>query len=418
MLRFVAADLKRHWIGALAVVLIIGLAAALGVMVTLQERAVRLGSARAASAFDLVIGAPGSDTQLVLSSVFLQPAPLPLLPTKVLADLAADPRVAWSAPIGFGDFVDDLPLVGTTDALVEGIGGVSEGHSFATLGDALVGALVARNLGDTFHPLHGRLTEGGHMHGAVTYTVVGRMKPTGTAWDRAVLVPIQTVWLVHVHDPEEEQEHGAAGGAGGTEHEEDEAPLDLSGPVDTGALSDPAAPGAPAILVKPKTFADAYKLRQEYRSDHSLAVFPAEVLTRLYATLGDIRTVLAIIAAGAQVLVGAAILLVVGVQVMQRRRQIGALRAFGAPRVVVFAIVWLEVFLIAGLGILIGFALGFFGAHVATDILTRASGIVMPVVFDTNDLGSLASLLVLTAIAASLPAVLAYRQSPASALRS
>ena len=56
MLRFIAADLRRHWIGVAAVALLIALATALGVAVTLSERALRLGSAQAADAFDLVIG--------------------------------------------------------------------------------------------------------------------------------------------------------------------------------------------------------------------------------------------------------------------------------------------------------------------------------------------------------------------------
>ena len=94
MIRFILADLRRLWLGSAVIMLIVALATALGVAVTLQERALRLGSARAADRFDLVIGAPGSETQLILSSVFLQAAPLPLIPGAVLAKLAADPRVA------------------------------------------------------------------------------------------------------------------------------------------------------------------------------------------------------------------------------------------------------------------------------------------------------------------------------------
>ncbi len=55
---------------------LIALSVALCTVVTLQERAVRLGSARAAEKFDLVVGAAGSETQLTPFCVFLQPAPL------------------------------------------------------------------------------------------------------------------------------------------------------------------------------------------------------------------------------------------------------------------------------------------------------------------------------------------------------
>ena len=47
------------------------------------------------------------------------------------------------------------------------------------------------------------------------------------------------------------------------------------------------------------------------------------------------------------------------IHVPQRRRQIGALRAFGAGRAAVFAIVWGEVALIALSGVAAGFALGY-----------------------------------------------------------
>ena len=70
----VMADFRRNRVGALAVVLLVALAVALGVAVSAQDRALRQGSARAADKFTLIIGAPGGETQLVLSSVYLQPA--------------------------------------------------------------------------------------------------------------------------------------------------------------------------------------------------------------------------------------------------------------------------------------------------------------------------------------------------------
>ncbi|HSI39015.1 MAG TPA: ABC transporter permease [Xanthobacteraceae bacterium] len=400
MLRFIAADLRRHALGVAAVVLLIALATALGVVVTLQERALRLGSARAADSFDLVVGAPGSEAQLVLSAVFLQPAPLPLVRGSVLAGLLADPRVAWAAPVGFGDFVADSPVVGTMPSLVEGLGGLTEGRGFAYLNEAVVGASVPLRMGARVHPMHGHAFGVGLVHGTVTYEVVGRMAPTGTAWDRAVLVPIEAVWRVHA----------AEGGARA-------APPDLAAPVRPEAVADPQAPGLPAILVKPRSIADAYKLRQDYRTERTLAVFPAEVLTRLYGTLGDARQVLAAVALGAQGLVAAAILLVVTAHIAQRRRQIGALRAFGAPRASIFAIVWLEAFFIIGAGLLAGFGFGYIAARAVSAWLTSQSGVAMPVGFAAQDLVVVAGFLAAGALLAAVPASLAFRQSPAGALR-
>lgn len=415
MIGFILADFRKFWLGSAVLVLIVALAVALGVAVTLQERALRLGSARAADRFDLVIGAAGSENQLVLSSVFLQPSPLPLMDGSVLGKLSADPRVAWVAPVGFGDSYIGYPVVGTVSALIMNFGdGLAEGKVFAREGEAVIGASVDLVIGDEIKPMHGNAEEGGHTHTELAYHVVGRLKPTGTAWDRAILVPIQAVWHIHglgAHEESDDEGHDHA-------HEQEaehakeahaEAPIDerWQGEV----------PGLPAILVKPKTIADAYKLRQDYRQGAILAVFPAEVLTRLYATLGDAKRVLFAIAIGSQILVAASLLLVAVMHVGQRRRQIGALRAFGAPRVALFIIVWLELFLLVAIGALVGFGLGYAAALVMSGMVADGSGVIMPVAFLREDIGFAAALLGFGATISAVPAIFAYRQSPASALR-
>ena len=422
MIGFIFADLRKFWLGSAVVVLIVALAVALGIAVTLQERALRLGSARAADRFDLVVGAAGSENQLVLSAVFLQPSPLPLMDGAVLQKLAADPRVAWAAPVGFGDSYSGYPVVGTTTALVASLAdGLAEGTSFAREGDAVIGSAVRLAIGDEIKPMHGNADEGGHTHGELAYHVTGRLKPTGTAWDRAILVPIQAVWHIHgLGGHDEAHEHGQSEDAqpGHDAHaDEDHHPAgaDADAPVDESWKDEP--PGLPAILVKPKTIADAYKLRQDYREGATLAVFPAEVLTRLYATLGDAKRVLFAVSVGAQVLVAASLLLVTVMHVAQRRRQIGALRAFGAPRRALFAIVWLELFILIAIGTAIGFVLGYAAALAISQLVTDSSGVTMPVGFSGEDSGFALALLAAAGLLAAIPAILAYRQSPAAALR-
>lgn len=422
MIRFILADLRRLWAGAVVVVLLVTLATALGVTVTLQERALRLGSARAADKFDLVIGAAGSETQLVLSSIFLQPAPLPLMPGEVLAKLSKDPRVAWVAPVGFGDSFAGYPLVGTTRALVGStVSGFAEGRMFEKEGEAVVGAAVKLPVGAEIKPMHGTAQMGGETHAGVVYHVTGRLPPTGTPWDRAILVPIQAVWHVHGlgHDHAQEEEEHHEGEVAAADHPDEDhdhhGAIDADAPIDENFTAD--APGLPAVLVKPKTIADAYKLRQEYRNGNTLAVFPGEVLTSLYATLGDAKMVLSAVAAGSQGLVAAALVLVTVTHIGQRRRQIGALRAFGAPRLSVFAIVWLELFLLVALGIGLGFLTGLAAARLIANAFTVKSGIILPVGFTGEDWRMALILLGASAVLSAVPAILAYRQSPAAALR-
>ena len=472
MIGFILADLRRLWLGGAVVVLLVALATALGVAVTLQERSLRLGSARAADKFDLVVGAAGSETQLVLSSIFLQPAPLPLVDGSVLTKLAADPRVDWAAPVGFGDSFAGYPIIGTTTKLVASTTpGFAEGKMFALEGEAVLGAAVNLPLGAEIKPMHGTAETGGHTHAGPAYKVTGKLQPTGTPWDRAILVPIQAVWHVHglggdhghhdgdedahegehhdgdghdhAHDGPDHHEDGDAHAEGQADHArtvaDKPAPQPQKYAFALGAASsahveedhhgsiDPDAPivetfgastpGLPAILVKPKTIADAYRLRQEYRTGSTLGVFPGEVLTRLYATLGDAKMVLSAVAAGSQGLVAAALVLVTVIHVGQRRRQIGALRAFGAPRASVFTIVWLELFLLVALGIGIGFLLGLGAAQIGAQLFTAKSGVILPVGFTREDMRLALVFLGFAAILAAVPALLAYRQSPATALR-
>ena len=425
MIAFILADLRRFWSGAIAVIILLALSVALSTVVTLQERAVRLGTARASEKFDLVVGAAGSDTQLTLSSVFLQPSPLPLMSGAMLGKLTADPRVAFAAPIGFGDSAMGFPIVGTTTQLIAALSPVlAEGAIFARLGEAVIGSAVDLPIGGRVNPMHGTVETGGHSHAELSYRVSGKMAATGTAWDRAILVPIRAVWQLHGmgghdHDHEDAAVKNAQGSLaviGPNDTHIHDARIDVDAPLDE--QFDASSPGIPAVLVKPKTIADAYRLRQEYRSDTTLSIFPAEVLTRLYSTLGDARKLLLGIAIGTQVIVVFALLLVAVMHIGARKRQIGALRAFGAPVSAVMAIVWGELFFLLVLGILLGLSIGYAAAHVITAWLTAATAVRMPVEFSVDDLYGAGGFILVAAIVSLVPALLTLRMSPASALRS
>jgi putative ABC transport system permease protein len=416
MMNFILADLRRFKGGALAVIVLIALSVALSVTVTLQERAVRLGSARAAEKFDLLVGAAGSETQLALSAVFLQPSPLPLMSGAVLAKLAADPRVEFAAPVGFGDSEAGHPVVGTTTALISALSPkLAEGALFARLGDAVVGSDVPKQLGAEIKPMHGLADIGGETHTEIVYKVSGRMAPTGTAWDRAILVPIRAVWQLHGMAGDHDHDHAGETPEAAAADEHEHAHVDADAAIDE--HFDAETPGLPAVLVKPKTIADAYRLRQEYRGETTLAVFPAEVLTRLYATLGDARSLLLAIAIGTQIIVIAAILLVTIMHVGARQRQIGALRAFGAPRRSVVAIVWGELLLLFLAGFVLGILIGYSGAQLISASLTATTAVRMPVEFAREDISLAVWFVVLAMLVSILPALLTLRLSPARALK-
>jgi putative ABC transport system permease protein len=411
----VAADLRRSRAGAVAIVLLVALAVALGVAVSAQERALREGSARAAAAFDLLIGAPGSETQLVLSTVYLQPSALDLIDGRLLVELEAKEDVAFAAPIGFGDSYAGYSIAGTTAAFLSHAAGgeLAEGRPFEQIDEAVVGADVDLAVGASFTPVHGQVEiEDPEDHGGFAYRVVGRMPPLGNPWDQAIVVSIESVWWVHALP---------------VGHTLDEArvwPQGHAGPPDLRAipLGPPwhaaELPGVPAIVVKPASFGAAYQLRQQYRAaDATMAIFPAEVLVQLYALLGNVRDLLAVIAILTQVLVIGAVLLAVLATITLRRRLIGILRALGASRAYVFATVWLNVSLILCSGAVLGLALGLAGAWLLSTVFAAQTAIALPVRLSLQEVNLVVAIVVIGIALATIPALLSYRVPVAHALR-
>jgi len=360
------ADLRAMRLSAAFIVVLIGLAVALGVAVGAQERALRQASARAAADFPLLIGAPSSQTQLVLTAVYLQPEALPLISGQTLNGLLNDPRVADAAPLAYGDVVAGYPVIGTTAAFVTRWGRLSvmEGRVFAAEGEAVVGADVKLAIGRSFSPSHAiagersrpgveAAEEAAHRHDA-SLTVVGRLPRTQSPWDRAILIPVESVW----------ETHGLGNG-----HEPGNERI---GPPYAGAI-----PGLPAIVVKPRGVADAYQLRAKYRQDGTMALFPAEVLTSLYQAVGDIRDLLVVAAALNNVVVFLAIMLLLVTLAGLRRRRFAILRALGATRFYVSLVVWLTGATLVTAGCVLGLCMGWGAALGLSALIESNTGLVL-----------------------------------------
>ena len=224
--------LRRH-AGVNAVfVALIATSVALGTAVLSQERALREGTARAAAPFPLIVAAPGSEVTAMLAAVYLQPADMALIDGPTYEAIASAEGVALAAPIAFGDSHAGAPVVGTTAAFVEHLGGIEEGRPFAARHEAVAGAGAPAGLGATFEPAHGQVEPEEGAHGGFAYEVVGVMPPTGSPWDRALLVPVESVWEIH----------GLSDGHGLPDGEPGAEPI--------GPPFDPAFfPGTPAALV-------------------------------------------------------------------------------------------------------------------------------------------------------------------------
>ena len=248
-------------------------------------------------------------------------------------------------------------MIGTTAAFVEHLSqGLAEGRAFMAMSEAVVGANAPLAIGDSFTPTHGmnEAAEDAHEHG-IAITVVGRMKPTGTPWDRAIVVPVEYNWVVH----------GLPNG-----HAEGETRI--GPPFETSRL-----PGVPAVVVRPESVAAAYGLRNVYRTPTSMAFFPAEVLVELYSVMSDVRRIMSVMAMATQALVVAAIIAGIVALIELYRQRFALLRVLGASRGFVFLSVWVFVTMIVAVGAALGLALGYGVAAVISSYLSRETGITI-----------------------------------------
>ena len=387
---------RQAWISVVFTALI-AVSVALGAALIAQERGLREGTARAAEKFDLVVAAPGSEITAMLAAVYLQPADVPLVDGETYAEIVAHPRAELVAPIGFGDSWKDAPVIGTTADFAEYLsGGLAEGRLFERPYEAVAGARVDLSVGETFKPAHGHgdaAQEGMH---DVDYEVVGRMPMTGSPWDRALLVPIESVWEVHVlpngHGPDWDR---------------------VPGPP-----FDPAHfPGTPAVLVKADSLGGTYLMQAAFTDAETMAFFPGTILARLHALMGDIREVMSILAVITQVLVTAGVL--AGLTMLTRllARRLALLRALGAPRRFVFALTWSYATTLIVLGAAIGLALGIAATGAMSAAITARTDILVEARLGWREVHLVAGFVSLTAALALLPAWLTMNRPVMSDLR-
>ncbi|GAB2184462.1 ABC transporter permease [Roseibium sp. LAB1] len=382
----------------LTFIALIAISIGIGVGLIAQERGLRQGTARAAEKFDLIVAAPGSEITMMFAAVYLQPSDVPLLGGDIYNEIATHDDVDLAAPIAFGDSYLSSPIVGTTPQFVTHLAGnLAEGRLFAGSGEAVAGSRVNLKLGETFEPAHGMGDSAEEdAHAGHVLTVVGRMSPTGSPWDRAVLVPVETVWEVHGlangHSPERNTRIGP--------------PFDAE-----------YFPGTPAILVHANELWANYALRSEFTRDDTMAFFPGAVLAQLHALMGDIRQIMSVMAVLTQVLVTAGVL--TGLIALARlfARRLALLRALGAPGRFVFAVVWSYAATLIILGSAAGLGVGWIAVDVISSIVTTRTDILVTATLDWPEFHLIAAFVSLTMLLALLPAFMAMSRNIITDLR-
>ena len=293
---------------------------------------------RDARGIDLVVGAQGSQTQLILSAVYGLDAPAGSIGWNDVQEIASHRGVAKAIPLAMGDHYYGFRIVGTTHDYPAHYGAAPvEGALWTGPLEAVFGADVAARLrpriGSRFDASHSVPGSAGLPHPEASYRVVGILGRTGTVIDRLVLTDVASYWRLH---PAPQEPDGA---------------LVREPPIDSGGT-------VTALLLQYDVSHAASEIPYVVNQLGLQAASPAHEAGRLHG----------IISVGIDLLRGFAIVLMLAAALSifialyhglnERRYDIAVMRTLGATRADVMGLLFFEGLLLALAGAVVGLALG------------------------------------------------------------
>ncbi|MFT5081835.1 MAG: putative ABC transport system permease protein [Bacteroidia bacterium] len=407
----VGRSLRQHALSSLVTILSVGLAAGLVMSVFSVSRQSREAFAGGPVGFDAVLGARGSQLQLVLNTVFHLETSPGNIPWELYEEIAADPRVELAIPYAVGDHYEGFRIVGTDSRIFQDVEFGEDEAAVKPLAftpnsrvfdeqrrEAVIGSFAAQEtglgLGDLFHPTHGV----DHAH-EEDYVVVGVLEPTNTPADRVLWIPIEGIFRLDGH---------VLRGSG------DEFVPEVGEEIDDHHKE------LSAVMLKLTSNRDGFFLGQEIngnRDDATLAFPISASVSQLFDKLVWVSKVLELVAYLVVVVAAGSILASLYNTMNERRREFAILRSLGARRRTVFAVILCESTFIALLGSVLGFACYFGILALAANVVRKEVGVALDIfAYHPAMLWTPLGMVVVGAISGLLPAFKAYSTDVADTL--
>jgi putative ABC transport system permease protein len=411
---------------------------------------------QSAQGYHLIVGGKGGSLQLVLSTVYHIGQPLYPIPynyyqkflpggefaevtaaaiPQCLGDSYQSPdnsvfRIVATTP----EFFDKIHYGSNRDGSLKSYEFQPGGRNFKTESffEGVIGSVVAARsglkVGDTFQPSHG-LSGGSDLHHAVK--IVGILKPTGTADDRALFMNIEGFYLLPGHALSPEGEKTEAEGERTKTKEEEEAEEkreheqehELERQLESGTAKPLPAEQreVTAILVLCNNAVGPQYLDFKINKGKgriAQAVAPAREVGMLMSSIvGPMRVVLLVLTVLVVIVAGISILVSIYNSMTERSHDIAVMRALGASRKAVMGIILAESILLSLGGGLIGILLGHGVIGLASPYVVERTGIALSLMeFDWQELVLIPGLVLLASLVGFLPALSAYRTDVAKAL--
>lgn len=406
-------SLLNRRLPALLTLLSIACSVALLLGVERISQAARESFAGTVSGTDLIVGARGGQTQLLLYAVFRLGDATHNIGWDSYQRFAAHPEVAWSIPISLGDSFRGYRVMGTnTDYFRFFRFGrartleFAEGRAFDDVFDAVLGAEAAQKLGLVLGQeivlTHGSRAAG-LAHDDKPFRVVGILARTGTPVDYTVHVGLAGIEAIHL-----DWQDGAPPQPGEETSAETARQQDLTPQTIT------------AFMLGLKSKLGIFSVQREinaYRGEPLSAILPGAALQQLWSLLGLADKTLRVISVFVVIvgLLGMLTAILTGLD--ERRREMAILRSVGARPWHVFALLQLESLLLALTGAGLGMFALYLGQWLVTPLLAAHLGLWLPwhwpSAYEFTVLGLIAAGSVLLG---ALPAWRAYRNALADGL--
>jgi putative ABC transport system permease protein len=361
--------------------------------------------------FDAVLGARGSQLQLVLNTVFHLETSPGNIPWEMYEAVKRDPNVVLAVPYAVGDNYRGFRIVGTEGQLFTDVE-YRKGEKFRVLPggrifdpgsrEAVLGSYAASKtglrVGSKFNPFHGLVFDESMRH-AEEYAVVGILEPTNTPSDRVIWIPIGEFYHTSGH---------VLRGAGETyEPRAGEEIPDKHKEVS-------------AVMLKLKTPQAGFLLDQTINRQGRVATLAwpiGKVMAELFGKIGWVNNILTLVAYLVVAVATGSILASIYNTMNERRREFAILRALGAGRSTVFSAIVLESAAIAALGALAGYLIYAVILNGAAVIIRAETGVVLDVMrFHWVLVITPVVMVLVGALAGIIPAVKAYSTDVAAGL--
>ncbi|MCC2679751.1 MAG: peptide transporter permease [Pseudobdellovibrio sp.] len=292
------------------------------------KRAAQDGFTQSISGVDLVVGARTSPLQVILFSVFNIGQPSQNVSIESFNQIKARPEVEWTIPYSLGDGHRGFRVVATNSDFFTHYNfrskekiELAEGSPFSGYFDVVIGADVARTLGYKIgSPVvvaHG-VTSGPAIqeHEDKPFKVVGIMKPTGTAIDRALYISLEGMEAIHV-----DWQSGSAPAMG----------KEIKAESLTAEMLQPKS--ITSFFLRTKNRIEILNLQRwinEYQEEPLIAAIPGVALSELWNSLSIIDRVLKGISFLVMLVGLFSMLIAIMTSLNERRREMAILRALGA----------------------------------------------------------------------------------------